>query len=242
MGEIRSESMWLTAFRAMHATVQASLDEAISSDELTEPWISRHLFDDLPDDARIVVSSSMPIRDVESFSRPQRSSHVLYSNRGASGIDGVVSTALGVALGSARPTVCLIGDLAFLHDIGAFVDVDDSQSTSPCVFVVLDNGGGGIFQFLPQHEVLPKAAFETLFGTQSRQNIRDVVGGFGVPCEEVHTTAELMSTLEKFLQGDQRAVIVAKVPSRDENVVIHEKISFLVARALTGSRTDTKEQ
>ena len=95
----------------------------------------------------LVVSSSMPVRDVEAFGSPRADPPRVLANRGANGIDGVVSTALGVALATG-PTVALVGDLAFLHDVSALVG--SAEDREALTVVVADNGGGGIFSFLPQ--------------------------------------------------------------------------------------------
>src|SRR3546814_16340475 len=89
----------------------------------------------------------MPIRDVESFVEPGRPIAV-HANRGANGIDGVVSTAVGVAVASGAPTALLIGDVAFLHDSNGLLGL--SARDLDLVVVVVDNDGGGIFSFLPQ--------------------------------------------------------------------------------------------
>ena len=118
----------------------------------------------MPAGASLVVASSMPVRDVESFAAP-RDGVTFYANRGVNGIDGFVSTALGVAdRRPTGPTVALLGDLCFLHDSNGLLGAVDRGVDA--TFVVVDNGGGGIFSFLPQAE-LPEH-FETLFGTPHR--------------------------------------------------------------------------
>ncbi len=101
----------------------------------------------LPDDGALVLSSSMPVRDVEWFAAP-RSGVDVYSNRGANGIDGVLSTAVGVALARRAPTAVLIGDVALLHDTNGMLGA--TSRDIDLTIVIVDNDGGGIFSFLPQ--------------------------------------------------------------------------------------------
>ena len=101
----------------------------------------------------------MPVRDLEWFGGPLARAH---ANRGANGIDGVVSTALGVAL-DGPPTIALVGDIAFVHDSGALTALQARRADLR--IVVVDNDGGGIFSFLPQAADLDWQRFEQLFGT-----------------------------------------------------------------------------
>jgi 2-succinyl-5-enolpyruvyl-6-hydroxy-3-cyclohexene-1-carboxylate synthase len=139
---------WLTA----DSTMRAALDERLGAEPLPfGPSVARVLGD--VDHDLLVAASSMPIRDLDAhFTGPAR----VIANRGASGIDGFVSTALGAASMRGR-TVALAGDLSWLHDAGGLV-VDDPGDV---VFVVVDNGGGGLFDLLPQAEHAPD--FERLF-------------------------------------------------------------------------------
>ena len=104
----------------------------------TEPEVAHDVLTAVPDDGNLVVSSSMPIRDVEWFGAPRQGVRV-FANRGANGIDGVVSTAVGVALASAAPTVLLIGDVALLHDSSALVSAQGCEVD--LTVVVADNRG-----------------------------------------------------------------------------------------------------
>ena len=101
----------------------------------------------LPPQATLVVASSMPIRDVETFFPARETPFRVLSNRGANGIDGTVSTAFGVAAAAREPVVLLIGDVALAHDIGGLLAA--SRLGLKLVIVLLDNDGGGIFDFLP---------------------------------------------------------------------------------------------
>src|SRR5204863_1009918 len=114
---------------------------------LNEPRVAAELGSGLPADATLVVASSMPVRDVETFFPVRPEPFRVLSNRGANGIDGTVSTAFGVALASAGPVVALVGDVALAHDVGGLLAA--RRTHGKIVLVLLDNDGGGIFDFLP---------------------------------------------------------------------------------------------
>ena len=109
----------------------------------------------------LVVGNSMPIRDVDVFCSSFRADVTVLGNRGANGIDGVLSTALGAAASSGAPTALLLGDLSFLHDVGALQVA--ARHRLPLLVVVVDNDGGGIFQTLPCAEL--GETFERCFVT-----------------------------------------------------------------------------
>lgn len=171
-----------------------------------------------------VVGSSMPVRDVEWWSVPRVGP--VYSNRGANGIDGVVSTFLGVAQGSSA--IGLVGDVTMLHDVSALVD-GPGPSTS-AVLVVNDNGGGGIFSFLSQARQLPSEQFEILFGTPRHHDLVKVASAFGHHAERVSTASQLRVALGEALRREGLSVVVAQVPSRQANVARHEELNALVGR------------
>jgi 2-succinyl-5-enolpyruvyl-6-hydroxy-3-cyclohexene-1-carboxylate synthase len=162
------------------------------------------------------------------------------ANRGANGIDGVVSTALGVAAGSppGRATVALVGDLAFLHDVSSLVR--PGEDTAPCTVVVADNGGGGIFSFLPQATALDDVTFETLFGTPQLPDVADVAAGFGVPVDDVGDAAGLHEALARRV-GEGLSVIRVRLPSREDNLALHRQLEGDVATAVDAVLRGTAE-
>src|SRR4029077_12483787 len=149
-----------------------------SSGEPTEPGVARALLAALPGGATLVASSSMPIRDLEWYGRPRPGVRVV-ANRGANGIDGVVSTAVGVALGSGRPTALLIGDVARLHASNGLLGA--AARPLDLTIVAVDNDGGGIFSFLPQASALDQERFEQLCGTPHGVDLAALAAVHGVP-------------------------------------------------------------
>ena len=146
VGDHRPASSWLEEWRAADDAVATVVEDVLGS-ELSEPAVARELGRRLPAEATLFVASSMPVRDVETFwpARP-RPPRVL-SNRGANGIDGTVSSAFGTAAAGRGPTALLIGDVALAHDIGGLIAA--RRLGVDLTIVLLDNGGGGIFDFLP---------------------------------------------------------------------------------------------
>jgi 2-succinyl-5-enolpyruvyl-6-hydroxy-3-cyclohexene-1-carboxylate synthase len=151
------------------------------------------------------------------------------ANRGANGIDGVVSTAVGVALAGGGPTGLLVGDLAFLHDTNGLLGLPGRGVD--LVTVVLDNDGGGIFSFLPQARAVPLERFEQLFGTPHGVDLVAVAEAHGVPAERVATRAGLQAAVAGALtRGGPRVVVVDT--DRDANVAVHGELNAAVGQAL----------
>ena len=218
---------WLAQWMQLEDGAQSAIDATLSQcagASLSEPAIARSLLAALPDGSDLFVSSSMPIRDVEWFGAPRRGVRVL-ANRGANGIDGVTSTALGVALarrGGAGLTAALLGDLAFLHDLSGLVSV--ANSGAPLCLVVVVNHGGGIFEFLPQAQLVERDAFERLFGTPQSVDVAAVARGAGLVVKEVTSVADLITA------SVGPGVVVVRT-DRVANVVVHDEINDAVRLA-----------
>jgi 2-succinyl-5-enolpyruvyl-6-hydroxy-3-cyclohexene-1-carboxylate synthase len=171
----------------------------------------------------------MPVRDVEWFARP-RSDVRMLSNRGANGIDGVVSTMLGVAASRpTTPTAGLLGDLAFLHDTGGLLGA--RFRGLDCVVVVVDNDGGGIFSFLPQAEQVDEDDFERLFATPHGVDLVALASLHGLAACEVDEAGELESAVQAGFEAGGVNVIVARTDRR-ANVAIHDEIHAAVVGSL----------
>ena len=222
---------WRSAERSACAALGRLLDPPDSDQEqfapgLREPAVARALLGSLPDGAQLVVSSSMPVRDVEWFGAPRRGVRV-HVNRGANGIDGVVSTILGVAAAGVGPTTGLLGDLAFLHDIGALVWA--ANGTVDATIVVVDNGGGGIFEFLPQasSSSVGRERFEMLFGTPQRVDVAVAARGFGHHVTVVDNVGALVDSVRS-AQGRPGVDIVVIRTDRVANVGGHDTLNAAV--------------
>src|SRR5512132_820182 len=221
------DEAWLRSWRAAEHTARAALDDLLDGWEtLFEGRVARDTVDALPAGATIIVASSMPVRDVEAFARPRTGVRVL-ANRGVNGIDGFVSTVLGVASASPGPTVALLGDLCLLHDANGLVGA--AGRGVDATFVVLDNDGGGIFSFLPQAE-LPEH-FELLFGTPHGVDLAALASMHRLPAQRVEKAGEVVPAVEAAIAaGGVRFVIVPT--ERAENVKRHRDAWTAVASAL----------
>ena len=208
-----AEDGWLDAWRAADARVAQAFEEVLG-DDLGEPQIARSLVATLPADATLVVASSMPVRDVESFAPVRADPPRVLSNRGANGIDGTVSTAYGVASVSDGPVVLLIGDVALLHDAGGLLagrrlglDLD---------IVLINNDGGGIFEFLPvagEHDF-----FEEHVATPHGVDFAHLAAFYGCAYERVEDLAAVGAAL-----GGRGTRIVEVRTDRAENLALHRR-------------------
>jgi 2-succinyl-5-enolpyruvyl-6-hydroxy-3-cyclohexene-1-carboxylate synthase len=219
-------SGWLDAWQAASAAAaKAVADELDGATAATEPGVARAVVAGLPDGTRLVVSSSMPIRDVERYAAP-RAGLTTIANRGANGIDGVVSTALGVALGSAAPTALLVGDIAFLHDSNGLLGAAGRNADLVCV--VVDNDGGGIFSFLPQATALAGERFETLFGTPHGLDLAALASAYGVDARRLPPDEDVATAVSRAAEDGGLRVLV--VPTdRAANVAVHRRLDEAMA-------------
>ena len=156
--------LWLSAESAVRVALQSARGEPHEGDVLATVSAA------VPEGANLFVSSSMPIRDLDAFGVPRDETVRVFGNRGASGIDGIASTAFGVAAATGRPTVCVIGDVALFHDLNGLLW--SREPDAPVVFVLIDNDGGGIFHTLPIAEHEP--AFTKYFATPHGLDFRHV--------------------------------------------------------------------
>jgi 2-succinyl-5-enolpyruvyl-6-hydroxy-3-cyclohexene-1-carboxylate synthase len=172
----------------------------------------------------------MPVRDLEWYAPAQSRPPVVLANRGANGIDGVLSTALGVAASRQGPVVALLGDLAFLHDVSALVR--PARAAPACTVVVADNGGGGMFSFLPQATSVDADTFDALFATPQAVDVAAVARGFGVAVTEVDDLSSLDKQLRRSIGGDTLSLIRVVLPDRVTNAAYHAEIHRAVAVAM----------
>ncbi|NWF49467.1 MAG: 2-succinyl-5-enolpyruvyl-6-hydroxy-3-cyclohexene-1-carboxylic-acid synthase [Ignavibacteriaceae bacterium] len=165
----------------------------------------RELFKSFPDESNIMVSNSLPIRDLDSFVSPEKKNLQIYFNRGASGIDGITSTAFGISAGSGRRTFLITGDLAFFHDTNGLLYF--TKHKFPLTIIILNNSGGGIFYSLPisRH----KKAFDEYFVVPSNLNFRFITKSFKGRYKNVKSWDELRNEIRNS-KSDKLSVLEIK--------------------------------
>jgi 2-succinyl-5-enolpyruvyl-6-hydroxy-3-cyclohexene-1-carboxylate synthase len=216
---------WIDQWLAADRIARDVLDNALAMEgNLSEPGIARVVTARVPEGGHLVVASSMPVRDVEWFGTP-RSDITVHSNRGANGIDGVMATAIGVAIGSGAPTTVLLGDIAFCHDMSSLTAL--LARGLDLTIVVTDNDGGAIFSFLPQATTLPADVFEQLFGTPHGTDIVEVGRAFGLRSYAAETADELAAAFD-----EAGTCVVRVTSSRKDNVDAHAELNAAVVAAL----------
>ncbi len=217
---------WLAGWRAADDRAAAALD-AVLGDELSEPAVARSLGRWLDRGTTLFVAASMPIRDVESFWPARADGPRVLSNRGANGIDGTISSAFGVAAAGAGPVVLLIGDVALAHDIGGLLAA--TRLGLALTIVLLDNGGGGIFDFLPVSG--ERDVFERHVATPTGLDFGRAAALYGL----AHVRATDLAGLRRALGaaiGDPQSTLVEVRTDRAENVRLHARLADAVSRVV----------
>lgn len=170
--------------------------ESASNGESAWAW---HLCESIRTDCQLMVSNSNPVRDFEFFWRGNPFLKRVYCNRGANGIDGVLSTAWGTALGSTIPTLLVSGDLAFLHDTNAWLTASHHAGGGRLCVLLVDNHGGGIFEHLPVADGSP--VFEQYFATPHQVDFGRLCGAYGVQFRDCRDWNEACAFVSRFLEG-----------------------------------------
>jgi 2-succinyl-5-enolpyruvyl-6-hydroxy-3-cyclohexene-1-carboxylate synthase len=228
MTAVQAPAGWRSAWAGAGRAAVNALDAALDSAPMFEAHAVRALAETLPEEASVFVGSSMPIRDVDTFWPGRAAQHRFLGNRGASGIDGLVSTGLGMAAAdSSRPAVLLLGDLSLYHDMNGLWAI--GRHGLRATVVVLDNGGGGIFSFLPQ--ALHEDVFEEVFGTPLGLRLEDVARLYDLDFCRVEDKDVLKLALARALDGERSAMVVVRF-TRSESVAGHRACWSAVAAAL----------
>jgi 2-succinyl-5-enolpyruvyl-6-hydroxy-3-cyclohexene-1-carboxylate synthase len=222
--EARGPSPWLETWLDADRRARRAIDDELDRiGAPSEPGAARDLTAGLPDGATLVVASSMPVRDIDWFMRPREGVRVL-ANRGANGIDGFVSTTIGVALSSHGPVVALCGDLSLLHDSNGLLPRGRGRANA--VFVVLNNDGGGVFSFLPQAS---EERFEELFATPQGIDLEVLARLHGCGYCRVTDRPSLVPAVLRALD-DPGVHLVEVRTERAENLELHNRLWQAAAR------------
>ena len=181
---------WLAGWREADARAGAAID-AMLGDELSQPNVVRTLAAALPPEATLFVAASLAVRELESFWPVLTASPRVLSNRGANGIDGTISTAFGIAAVTDGPTVALVGDVALAHDIGGLLAA--RRLAIGLTIVLVDNGGGAIFDRLPIATQLD--VYEQHVATPTGLDFAHAAALYGLPYTTPATLGELRDAL-----------------------------------------------
>ena len=222
-GDPAPRSTWTRDWMEIEAAAWSAIEEDHANADHEGAYAAATLRA-LPPGATLFVSSSMPVRDVDAYGRPAARDIQVLGNRGASGIDGVVSSAMGCAGGGAGPVVALIGDIALYHDMNGLLAARDKSLN--VVFVLVDNDGGGIFHMLPIRDFEP--AFTPLFATPHGLDFGHAAKLYGLRFTDAATPAELERAVAAAV-GRAGTEIIRVRTDRERNREHHERTR---ARAL----------
>ena len=187
--------------------------DLIKIDGWSEPAAAQCIAENLPNGSSLYVASSRPIRDLEAFAAPRTGVEV-FANRGLAGIDGNLSTALGIA-SKRECAFAIIGDLAFLHDLTALVN----QEKIKLKLLVINNDGGGIFSTLPQAGV---EGFEKIFGTPHGRDLFEIVRAFDIPVTEIND----LKSLKAFMSPPTKfEIAILQMPDRESNAALIKELA-----------------
>ncbi len=228
-------SDWLRDFMLAESAADRVLQERVDAeDALYEPRATREVCRALDEGAILYVSNSMPIRDLDAFMPARTRALRVLCNRGANGIDGMVSSALGAAAAGEGPVVLLTGDLAFLHDIGGLMAA--SRQRLAATIVVLNNDGGGIFSHLPVAQHAEAVGFEEFFTTPHGLDLAHAASLYGLAHTRVGSWDQLRSVLEKNAQLDSVSIVELPI-DREANLEHFRIIVKEVGRAVRDATT-----
>lgn len=215
-----SSAEFLSTWQASSDVTKRVFKDAFANDEVTEPAIARAIAERIPSGNGLFLGNSMPVRDMDAFGywEDERVVHVA-ANRGASGIDGTVATAVGFAAGTENTTTAVIGDLAALHDLNALSLVGSSQQ--PIVLVLINNDGGGIFHFLPV--AAQTKHFEQYFGTPHGRTFAAAAQMFAIDYQAPKTMSAFRDDYTTALQS-KHSTIIEVATDRIKNVELHRKL------------------
>jgi 2-succinyl-5-enolpyruvyl-6-hydroxy-3-cyclohexene-1-carboxylate synthase len=223
LGEQRDPpGAWIEAEAAARRAIKGELDRVETP---TEPGLHAAFGEAHRDGDLVYTASSMPIRDQEAFLGAADADALFLCNRGANGLDGLVSSGIGAAGATGRPTTIVTGDLGLLHDLGGLAAL--REVTTAVRIVVIDNDGGGIFHFLPQETALDTAEFETLLGTPRGVSVARAADLFELSHHRLGSISELPEALAA------GTGLIEVRADRHTNVELHRRLADRVGAAVS---------
>ena len=228
-------SEWLARWVDLNRSVRGRIAEHMAGvEELFEGKIFHEIHKHMPEHSMLFAGNSMPVRDMDTFMPASKKQFQVMGNRGASGIDGVVSTVLGVGAVSGHPVVAVVGDISFFHDLTGLLMTRRREINA--TIIVVNNDGGGIFSFLPQAE--HAAHFEEVFGTPHGLTFGAAAEMYGLDYTRVGTWGEFGRAVERGTKTE--GTLIVEVPgSRERNVELHQEAWKAASDAL---RSENRSQ
>lgn len=224
---------WAEAWRETDRLSREAISTRLAGiEEIFEGKVFDVLANLLPNGTVLFAGNSMPVRDMDAFFPGSDLDIRFLANRGASGIDGVVSSALGASAVSAGPLLLVVGDLSFLHDSNGLMAAN--QHDLDATIVLLNNNGGGIFSFLPQAE--HPEHFETLFGTPHGLDPRPIAEMYGASFERVASWNQFRKEVQAGISRKGLSIIEV-LTERNRNVELHRGIWRSVSEVLTNVKS-----
>lgn len=216
----RSPSLWLSLWKEYSLEVEEAVMQIFQEHTtLSEAYAVHTILEKAPKDCSFFFASSLSIRYADSLLFPSDKIGPLFANRGTSGIDGTIATAIGVARGLKTRVLVVLGDLAFLHDLNSLALL--AEDPLPITFLVLNNEGGGIFHFLPLTE--KKEHFEKFIETRHRFTMKHFAKAFNIDYHCPKTQVEYVDTLGEYLKARTPNILEVKTLGK-ENCEIYERL------------------
>jgi len=228
----RADPDWLALWRSADERAAEAIRGALAPAGLSEPTVAAELGSLLSERSTLFVASSMPVRDIETFWPARADPPRVLCNRGANGIDGTVSSAFGAAAANDGPVVLLIGDVALAHDLGGLLAA--ARLALKLTIVLIDNDGGGIFDFLPVAKAplaLQDDRYREHIATPTGLDFATAAQVYGLEHEPVGDIAGFRAALEHALAGPRSTLIQVKT-ERHANVELHRRVWEAVSKTL----------
>jgi 2-succinyl-5-enolpyruvyl-6-hydroxy-3-cyclohexene-1-carboxylate synthase len=219
---VAKQTSWIQKWKENSKTIQIKMAKSFQSIKgISEPKLFHFLQHALPSNWALFVGNSMPIRDADSFFFPKRPPAALMANRGVSGIDGNIATACGVAEALQTPLLAVLGDQTLLHDLNSLALI--TKEKTPKILIVCNNGGGGIFSFLPISK--EKKLLEKYFSAAHPLSFESAAKMFSIPYLLCQSTQQLETTLRSVFKTPKHFLVEIQT-NRDENVLQHKQLFF----------------
>jgi len=232
-----ARTRWAERFSEAQSRVVRLQQEVLSALPFGEAQAARVVCDALPAESLLFLGNSLPLRAVDAFARRSARGVVTLVQRGANGIDGLVSGAAGIATAGARPTTLLLGDVSFAHDVGGLLLA--RAVTQPLVIVVVDNAGGRIFDALPMGAAASASEEELHFWrTPPGLDLKAIARGYGVRYRAAESALELAHALAEAYQVQGATLLHVRVPAQSYQSATRELSARL--REAPGRPVDTE--